>query len=181
MVAPIAMLSPVNLSLRSPYSFNTSPGLPPAVVNAGGANVTVDENGATTIGGFTLQPFQNASNAVSALETQPTYDTGKYGDAVVLPIVFGAAGLPLDNNGQAITFVLPRPNNTRISLLIQNATVLGQIWYQWGKAADNVYSVGIPSGGNRNFADSVPQGNLSIYSSGAGIVLIEYMNANVGQ
>jgi hypothetical protein len=95
-----------------------------------------------------------------------------YGDAIVFPVVFAAAGERL---------VLTRPNAIRTSLLIVNSTVVGNIFYTFDRVADNVSCVPIIAGGNRLFDFSVPQGELHIFAAAAGTVIIEYMNRDIKQ
>jgi hypothetical protein len=133
-----------------------------------------------TIAGVPLAPInrepqQLISAPPSAAQTQvkdaaPVFDTGQYGDADTIQITFAAAGERM---------VLPRPNNTRTLLLIQNLTVVANIHYCFDRQADNVSAVAIGPGGNRLFDGVVPQGELHIFSTGAGIVIVEYMNKNI--
>ena len=178
-ITPLAILQPINFRMRSPYSFAPSQqALPPATMPVG-AEVVADSQGNMTVAGSALTPFQN-NNAVTAAPAIATFDTGNYADAVVIAIKFTAPGFAVDGMGNNIIFNLLRPNNTRTSLLIVNASVLGNVYYNWDKAADNVTSVPIAAGGSRNWAQSPPQGNLSLFSSGAGTVIVEYANNNVG-
>lgn len=110
-----------------------------------------------------------------------TKEPGKYGDSVIFAVTFTGAGFSNNTtyspNG---SIVLPRPQNKRASLLIVNFSVVGQIFYNYDVDADNVASVPIAQGGSRNYAgESVPQGNLSLYSLGAGVAIVEYMNVSV--
>lgn len=117
------------------------------------------------------RPGGTQNNVTGAVATQ-VYDGSAFGDASVILITFAAPGGIM---------ALARPAMMRTMLLIVNDTVIGQIRYNWDKMADGVGSVPIGAGGNRNFTPSVPQGNLFIFSPGAGNVIIEYMNRDIRQ
>ena len=107
-------------------------------------------------------------------------DLTKYGDAQIANITFTAGGfstlLTFSANG---SIVLPRPQGYRAALLIQNVSVGGLIFYNYDQDAD-ANSMPIGLGGSRNYAgEAVPQGNLSLFSTGAGTVVIEYMNISI--
>lgn len=145
-------------------------GVPPAYV---APPIVGDSGDVATIQGVPLPKLQPASVPGESVKTPtPSYDPSMYGDAIVFPVVFAAAGEQL---------VLQRPNNTRISLLIVNFTVVGQIFYTFDRVADNVSCVPIPAGGNRLFDFSVPQGELHVFSTGAGTVIIEYINRDIAK
>lgn len=104
-------------------------------------------------------------------DPQPTYDSSNYGEEDDITITFAAAGDLL---------VLPRPNQTRISLTIQNQTVAGGIRYSFNKPA-NAGTI-IIAGGNRIWDDKVPQGDLHITAiGGGGVVVVSFMNRNIRQ
>lgn len=175
-------VEPVNMLHRSPYETNYS--LPPDYHDMGEIKFV---NGIATVRGVPLgsvSSMQGAPAAGSQVQQAaqniiPTYNRGSYGDSSILVVNFTGAGLPVDAQGNPLNFVLQRPNNTRTLLLVVNQTVPGPIFYNFDQVADNVASVQIPQGGNRNWGDTVPQGNLSLFSNGAGTAIIEYINANV--
>lgn len=84
-----------------------------------------------------------------------------------VPIVFAGAGEMI---------ALRRPQGRRVELTIQNLTVVGNVFYCFDRTADNATCIAIGPGGNRIFDKGIPQGDLHIFSSGAGTVVIEYMN-----
>lgn len=160
----------------SPYDMTNTRQLPPNI--AQDPAITVDSSGTVMVGGLPagvmtnpqLVSPPNANTAVSAAATVAVADVDKYGDAAVLLITFTGAGV-------APYPVLPRPSGKRVSLLIVNVSVIGNIFYNWGRQADiGGSSVPIAPGGNRNFSTAVPQNELAIASTGAGQVLVEYMN-----
>lgn len=145
-------------------------GIPPANVAPA---IVQSAGGIATIQGVPLPKLQPASVPGESVKAPtPEYNPALYGDMIVFPVVFAGAGEQL---------VLQRPNNTRISLLIVNSTVVGNIFYTFDRVADNVSCVPIPAGGNRLFDFSVPQGELHIFSTGAGTVIIEYMNRDIAK
>lgn len=111
----------------------------------------------------------------------PVQEPGRYGDSVVFAVTFAGAGFStITAYSPDGSIVLPRPQGKRALLLIVNFSVVGNVFYNYDVAADNVASVPIAQGGSRNYAgEAVPQGNLSLYSMGAGVVIIEYMNVNI--
>ncbi len=178
-------VSPVNLLERSPYTPITRIGLPPGYVPL---SPVVWINGQATIRGVPLgtpqsvtgqTPTARADGQVTQGGATPIYNQGSFGDSSILVVNFTGAGLPVDAAGNPLLVVLPRPNNTRTLLLINNQTIAGPIFYNFDQVADNVASMQIAQGGSRNWSDTIPQGNLSLFANGAGTVLIEYMNNNV--
>jgi hypothetical protein len=113
-----------------------------------------------------------AEIGASIVRPDAVYVPQFYGDMIVFPVVFAAAGERL---------VLNRPNAMRTSLLIVNSTVAGIVFYTFDRVADNVSCVPIIAGGNRLFDFSVPQGDLHLFAAGAGTVIIEYMNRDIKQ
>lgn len=145
-------------------------GIPPEIKLVGGR---------PSVNGTPLQDFgQKAVDVVMGPltggkplnEAQANYTPGQYGNALTIPIVFGAAGEVI---------ALRRPSNTRVSLLIQNLTVVGNIHYCFDRQADNATCIAIAAGGNRLFDTAVAQGDLHIFSTGAGTVIIEFMNQDI--
>jgi len=124
----------------------------------------------------TAQSLVAAPGGVSSVK-----EPGRYGDSVVFPVTFTGVGFStITAYSPSGSIVLPRPQNKRASLLIVNFSVVGNVFYNYDVDADNVASVPIAQGGSRNYAgEAVPQGNLSLYSMGAGVVIIEYMNVSV--
>lgn len=171
-------IQPINWQFRSPYQFLRPGQLPPAGQNVNAAAPTLNDAGNIVIAGSELQPYQNNAATGEQGATVAVVDNSKFGDSVISAVIFTSVGLPLDNNGNAITFILPRPNNTRILLLIANTT-LGQLWYNFNSPAGVGVGVPIAAGGNRLWDTAVPQGNLSLFATAAGTVQIEYMNNNV--
>lgn len=177
-VRPNFGVDPVNLTEQSPFTQFNESGLPPGPAPLG---PVVFRGGVPYIGNTPLgnpARIQGAGTLASPPPIAPvgTYDRGNYGDAIVLALTFSGAGLGTINGTSVI---LARPNNTRVELLIVNSTVAGPIFYNFGQDADNIASVPIGIGGNRLWDTVVPQGNLSIFSSGAGVVIIEYINVDI--
>lgn len=164
----------VSFSNRSRFETRQTPGLPPARTPA--LRVTYP-GGVPTIDGVAIPPSDTQERPSTAIipsleqvTPYPQFDPSKYSDAETIPVIFGAAGEQL---------VLRRPSTIRISLLIVNLSVVGNIFYVFGRTADNVSCVPIGAGGNRLFDSSVPQGDLHIFASGAGTVVVEYMNRDI--
>jgi len=169
----------VDFGQRSPFSGRILIGVPPAYINppktqSNGNNVTLygvplpKYTAGIPQGEAKLTPIPGESPIVP----MPMYDPALYGDAIIFPVVFAAAGELL---------VLRRPNAWRTSLLVVNSTVVGNIFYTFDRVADNVSCIPIVAGGNRLFDFSVPQGDLHVFSTGAGTVIIEYMNRDIRQ
>lgn len=169
------VIPPIHFGTRSPYSFNNLVGVAPAPLDLT-AEVDEADDGTLSVAGVTLQPI----NATATPGTTPTatVNAGAYGDAQFVTANFTGIGLPVDAKGNPIQFILPRPNLTRLALLIQNNT-LGTLYYAWEQTASNVGCISIPAGGNRSFDTVCPQGNLSLYATSAGTAVIEYINNNV--
>lgn len=167
----------VDFSQRSPFAFANTGQTP---VAPDYAPVRFDTaNGVPSIAGTALEPFHGAGPQGNA-PPQASFDTGKYANSVIFAVTFTGAGLPVDANGQPINFVLPRPNNTRVLLTVQNQTVAGLVFYAWDAVASNVACMQIPMNGSLDRSSgTVPQGNLSLFATGAGTVLVEYANANI--
>jgi hypothetical protein len=169
----------VNFSGRSPFQLRNGamPGiaprsiLPPELTGAGSLQ---------SAQGVPLRPYGGTPGSLIRSESpvhaenppRPVYNPGIYGNAYTVPIVFVGAG-------EIVPAVMNRPSQTRISLLIQNLSVVGNIFYCFDRTADAVTCIAIGPGGNRLFDVSVPQGDLHIFSSGAGVVIVEYMNQDV--
>lgn len=121
-----------------------------------------------TSSGQTLFPAlpQPAQVTEQQAQTAPVFDTTRFAESFTFPVNFAAAGESL---------VLPRTNQKRLGLLIVNTNIPAGIFYCFSQTANNVNSVPIASGGNRLFDVAVPQGDLHIFASGAGLVIIEYM------
>jgi hypothetical protein len=159
---------------RSPFETAQTPGLPPQPSPTPGITFI---GGAPTIGGVPLPPSdippQDSSAIASPIAVDPTpnYDPSQYGDSITFGVVFTGAGEAL---------VLRRPQTTRIMLLVQNFSVLGNIFYTFDRTADNGIScIAIGAGGNRLYDSVVPQGDVHLFSTGAGTVLIEYINRDI--
>lgn len=169
-------IAPVHFGTRSPYSFNNLVGVAPAGADIS-SQVDEDANGVLSVAGLVLQPI-NATATPGSTPTA-TVNAGAYGDAQIIQVNFTGAGLPVDAKGNPIQFILPRPNLTRLSLLIVNVSVLGNIYYAWDVVASNINGIPIAAGGNRDFSTVCPQGNLSLFSTGTGLALLEVINNNV--
>lgn len=98
--------------------------------------------------------------------TAPTVDITRFCEAFTFPVNFAVAGEQV---------VLPRQNIKRLGLLIVNTNIAGGIFYCFDTVAQNTNGVPITNGGNRLFDSAVPQGDLHISASGAGLVIIEYL------
>lgn len=158
---------------RSPFETRQTPGIPPQSLPA---PVVSTQGDIVSVNGIPLPPGTSGTPSgafsQSAQEANPdsVFLPQQYGDYTTFPIVFAGAGEQL---------VLARPNAWRGALLIQNLTVVANIHYCFDRPADNVSCVAINAGGNRVFDNTVPQGDLHIFSTGAGIVIIEYMNRDI--
>jgi hypothetical protein len=176
---PFQKRGAVDFGQRSPFAGRVMIGVPPANMNP---PKTQSDGNSVTLFGVPLPKYMAGKPQGEAQLTpvpgqspivpMPMYDPALYGDAIVFPVVFAAAGELL---------ILPRPNAWRTSLLIVNSTVVGNIFYAFDRVADNVSCVPIVAGGNRLFDFSVPQGDLHVFSTGAGTVIIEYMNRDIRQ
>lgn len=178
-IKPFDVANAIDFSDRSRFSLRPMIGVPPAYAKP--LKTEVNAQGVQTVNGAPLPkwepgtPIEGKVTPIpgeTLVSPMPGYSPQWYGDAIVFPVVFAAAG-PL--------LVLPRPNQTRVSLLIVNSTVVGNIFYTFDRVADNVSCVPIVAGGNRLFDVSVPQGDLHLFSTGAGTVIIEYMNRDIRQ
>lgn len=183
-------IKPIDLSgrgLRNPARFRITPGVLPD--SGQNADVIRFVNGKAYIGNTPLgdinaqtgpATFDNGPAAAPSI-VQATSEPARYGDSVIVLINFTGAGFSTNTTySPSGSVVLPRPQNKRAALLINNQTVAGPIYYNYDQDADNVSGMQIIMGGSRNYAgETVPQGNLSIYSSGSGTVLIEYMNVSI--
>lgn len=168
-------INPLNQG-RSPYDPSRFSALPPPSMTV----PRVQEiNGVPAINGAPLGPAGGGQATPAGQVTPqsiPTYSRALYGDAKIIAVTFTGAGLA---PAPFSPFVLARPNNTRISLLIQNVSVAGNIFYNFDQDADNTSSIVIGANGNRIWDYTCPQGNLSLFSSGAGVVVIEYINVDL--
>ncbi len=164
--------APVDFSgrgLRNPLQY----GMPPALFDP---ETLTWVNGKPFIGNTPLGDIKAQTGPANPQAIAPVTikDASKYGDAVILNLIFAAAGF-----ASIGSIVLARPNNYRSALLIQNASVGGLIYYDYDRDA-TAQSMPLGIGGSRNYSgDTVPQGNLSILSTGAGTVVLEYMNINL--
>lgn len=165
---------PLSFRGRSPFELRQTPGLPPPAADP----LRIDyEGGQPIINGVPLPVVrslpQDSAGIVRTIEVENpsgVFLPQNYGDAITIPIVFAALGERA---------VLPRPNTWRTSLLIQNLTVVGNVFYCFDRIADNISCVAIGAGGNRLFDYSVPQGDLHLFSTGAGTVIVEYVNRDI--
>lgn len=171
----------INFSGRSPFQIRggAMPGVPPALIPAETVRPGDSGAGSARVGDTPLPlygaPAHELVRAATGTRADAdvmlaTYCPSMYGNMATFPIVFGAAGELV---------ALDRPSQTRISLLVQNLSVVGNIFYCFDRPADNVSCVAIGAGGNRLFDFSVPQGDLHIFSTGAGVVIVEYMNQDI--
>jgi len=87
-------------------------------------------------------------------------------EAFTFPINFAASGERI---------VLRRTSAARLGLLIINVNIAAGVSYAFDIEANATNSVQIVNGGNRLFDVAVPQGDLRIFASGAGLVVIEYL------
>lgn len=171
----------VNLDFRGMVN-PTRMKLPPAMFGLdatdGNAVQFVDGKafiGSVPLGDITAQTGPANPQAIAPVNIK---DASKYGDSVIIALVFTGAGFATIA-GVDSPIVLSRPNNFRSMLMIQNQTVGGLIYYDYDKIA-TTQSMALGIGGSRNYAgEVVPQGNLSILSTGAGTVVLEYMNINL--
>ena len=166
--------SAVSFRGRSPFETRQTPGLPPNYVASPGVKFI---GGSPTVNGIPLPPSDvppqdgPAIGAPPIMQPVPSFEPAQYGDSITFGVVFAGAGEAL---------VLRRPQTTRIMLLIQNFSVVGNIFYTFDRIADNGIScVAIGAGGNRLYDTTVPQGDVHLFSTGAGTVLIEYMNRDI--
>lgn len=167
----ILTINPINWDLRSPYSFPNL-GMPPAGRVGGGAPVELSRNGELVIAGVTLTPY-HSNTPGSDHAVSPTYDQAGFSDEQSARIVFSGVGF-----ADMGAYVLQRPSNQRVMLLIQNRTV-AQLFFAFDREADNTSCVAIAAGGSREWDIRVPQGNLSLYAAAAGDVVIAYQNNSV--
>jgi hypothetical protein len=172
---PINLDAP-RLNIGYPPGAHIAPAVNPGTPDISHPNGVPSVNGIplTVIGGsardlaFTDPGLAPGTAVPGAIDVT---DSSRFGDAKVIALIFAGAG--------GMFNVLPRPATKRIELLIVNSTVVGQIFYNFDQQADNASSVPIGAGGNRLWDAAVPQNNLSIFSSGAGTVILEYMNSAV--
>lgn len=95
----------------------------------------------------------------------PVAEIARYGNQIVLPLVFGAAGSQL---------VLPKSNNQRIFLHLQNTLVAGTILYSFDQPASATFGIQLPVGQSL-FCDSfVPQNDLYVFCPFAGQLMLSY-------
>ena len=168
---PYDIAGAIDFGDRSRPSERSMIGVPPAYVKT---PIVRNEGGVAYLQGVPLPKLQpeNAPPGQAKMPPQSAYIPALYGDAIIFPVVFAAAGERM---------VLERPNNTRIELLIVNLSVLGNIFYAFDRVADAISSVPIVAGGNRLFDSVCPQGELHINASAAGTVIIEYMNREISK
>ncbi len=173
---PLYQPAVISFRGRSPFETRHTPGLPPGHSLPPGISFVGDS---PTIDGVPLPTSDVAPRDTQALAAPnasvtpiPDYNTALYSDATTFGVVFAGAG-------QAM--VLPRPQSWRILLLIQNLSVLGNIFYTFDRNADNTSCIAIGAGGNRLWDSAVPQGDLHIFSTGAGTVTFEYMNRDISK
>lgn len=163
--------------LKAPLDFGAAQrniiGLPPAirtprvVVNANTVSIAGIPLAVVTHHPAALAVPSQAQVAGAQPPPTPTEDKDLVGEAITIPVVFAGAGEIV---------ALRRPQGKRIALLIQNFSVVGSIFYCFDRTADNTTCVAITAGNNRDFDKGVPQGDLHIFSSGAGTVIVEYIN-----
>lgn len=167
-LAVAALPDPVNLRIG-----RSQIGIPPSLKTP---TIRTNDAGEITIAGqsipiaplpATLSVPSNAMNVGKAPLPAPVSDEDNIGESVTLPIVFAGAGEVI---------ALRRPQGRRIGLLIQNLSVVGNVFYCFDRAADNATCVAIGAGGNRLFDKAIPQGDLHIFSTGAGTVIVEVIN-----
>ncbi len=171
-------LVPVDLSgrgLLNPARYRMAPAMFGGEVHDGETVQFINGKpyiGNTPLGDIGAQTGPANPQAIAPIDVK---DSSKYGDSVIIALVFAGAGFSTLGS-----VVLARPNNYRSALLIANQTVPGPIFYNYDQDADNVSSMQIAQNGSRNYdGQTVPQGNLSIFSSGAGTVILEFMNVNL--
>lgn len=116
--------------------------------------------------GQSLFPELPAPTSVKDNPPVPALDLTRFCEAFTLPVTFTGAGNVV---------ALARTSAKRAGLLIVNTNVAAGIFYVFDNEASNTNGVPIVSGGNRLFDVAVPQGNLNIFSSGAGLVIVEYL------
>ena len=167
---------------RSPFSVKSMIGLPPAQVPApvSGSQlagletsdqVTIPSAGIADLNQLLVAP--PSSQDLQAQQGNSIYDPMRYGDAITQPIVFAGAGEVL---------ALRRSTQIRTRLLIFNKSVIGAISYCFDRPADGASCIDIAAGGSENFVSgAIPQGDLHIFSPGAGTVVIEFINSNAVQ
>lgn len=107
-----------------------------------------------------------APSSVTQQEVLSTFDDSRLCEAVTFPVDFAVAGESI---------VLRRQNAPRLGLLVVNVNIAGGIYYAFDIDANSANSIPITNGGNRLFDVAVPQGDLHIFASGAGRVVIEYL------
>lgn len=160
----------LDFSERSDESVRSMIGIPPPYITGGRGE---QSNDLQLLQSYVLPPSEAIPSPHPDVTTpEPVYLPQFYGDMVTFAVQFAGAGSQL---------VLQRANTWRTSLLIVNSTVAGNIAYVFDRVADAVSCVPIVPGGNRLFDTSVPQGDLHVFSTGAGIVIIEYMNRHIRQ
>lgn len=104
-------------------------------------------------------------------EPQAVYDANNYGDMVVKPFTFAAAGSVL---------ALERPKHVRIFLLIQNRLGANPIEVAWDTPGQVGNGITLPAGGNVLFDSRVPQNDLFIFSPVAGFAAtVAFINVNL--
>lgn len=172
---PLYIPGALSYRMRSPFEVAQTPGIPPAYPAVPGVSFV---NGTPTINGVPLPttdavPRDSALLAPSDLPAPiAQYDPAKYSDSIVFAVTFAGA--------QEI-LALPRPQTTRILLVIQSITVVGNIFFCFDRVASATSCIAIGPGGNRLYDGVVPQGDLHIFSTGAGIVAFEYMNRDISK
>lgn len=154
----------------------TTIGRPPPIA----APQVIQRHGQASVDGIALplQPGppllrnqqQGRQAEATGLPPERIVNVGQFGEAITIALTFAAAGEVV---------ALARPDQTRISLLIQNLSVGGNVFYCFDRQADNVSCIAIGVNGNRLFDSAVPQGELHLFSTGAGVVVVEYMNKSI--
>jgi hypothetical protein len=163
----------IDFKYRSPFSQKVSPGIPRSPTNDA-AVVSVASDGTPVVAGMPLRSLP-INQPAAQMQPIPNYDPTNYGDVTTFRFTFPIA------SGAFESIVLRRPVQTRISLLVVNLSVVGNVFYCFDRTADNVTCIPIPNGGNRLFDTKVPQGDLHVFSTGAGDIVIEYMNRDISQ
>lgn len=98
------------------------------------------------------------------------YNPGMYGDKILFPLTFLAAGSQL---------ALQRPRGVRIHLMVQNDLAIGQIRLNWGAPAGATLGIGLNPGGVLTEDQSTSQNELHIWAAGAGLVQVAYINTDI--
>jgi hypothetical protein len=121
-----------------------------------------------------IPPVGGGTQAAGApVAPAPVYSPGSYGEAVTVPIIFGAAGALL---------ALDRPTSGIRKLLIINNTIAGfAITVGYDTPPTVASGLQIAAGGNLFFDVVVPQNAIWLFSPAAGTVQLIFMIDNVSQ